>query len=116
MMLTASSYLGDTLVHLSFGLLNMSNSFNPIVLIGPLANYLFLRYVSGDKQTEASQEDRYPRDDPKKFTQLQQWRDENNSFWPSLHDLTKPWALAVGACGLIGVFVEETVRTSFEML
>lgn len=114
-MLVTSSYLGDTLVHLSFGMMNLSNSFNPIVLIGPLANYLYLRCVSGDKQTEASQDERYPSDDPKKFIQLQQWRGENNSFWPSLHDLTKPWALAVAACGLIGVFVEETVRTSLEM-
>lgn len=102
-------------MHLSFAVLNISNSFNPLVFLGPLTNYLFLRCVGGDKQTESSQEDRYQTEDPEKYQQLMQWRSENNSFWPSLRDLTKPWALSVAACGLMGIFVEETVRTSFEM-
>lgn len=102
-------------MHLSFAVLNISNSFNPLIFIGPLANYVYLRFVGGDKQTESSQEDRYQTEDPKKYQQLMEWRCENNSFWPSLRDLTKPWALGVAAFGLMGIFVEEVVRTSFEM-
>ncbi|KAJ5085220.1 hypothetical protein N7532_009991 [Penicillium argentinense] len=109
------NYLGDTLVHISFAVLNIADSFNPIVLLGPLANYAFLRYVGGDKQTEASQEERYQADDPKKFGQLKMWRKEQNSFWPSLRDLTKPWAFAVAGCGLIAVVVEEGLQTTFDM-
>ncbi|KAJ5937627.1 hypothetical protein N7454_003969 [Penicillium verhagenii] len=45
------NYLGDTLVHLSFAVLSLANSFNPVVFVGPLANYVFLRFVGGDKQT-----------------------------------------------------------------
>lgn len=102
-------------MHLSFAIVNIADSFNPIVLLGPLANYMFLRCVGGDRQTEASQDERYSVEDPNKYKQLMEWRCQNNSFWPTLRDLTNPWALAVAACGLIGVFVEETVRTSFEM-
>lgn len=107
--------MGDTLVHISFLLLNVTDSFNPIVLLGPLANYLFLRLVGGDKRTEESQEKRYPEADPHKYEQLQSWRGEKNSFWPLLKDLTNPWALAVVGCGLIGVAAEEIVRSALTL-
>lgn len=85
------------------------------MLLGPLANYVFLRCVGGDKQTEDSQEERYKTKDLHKYVQLREWRREQNSFWPSLRDLTNPWALAIAACGLIGVVLEETVRRTFVM-
>ena len=107
--------MGDTLVHLSFAVLNVANGFNPVVFLGPLANYVFLRFVGGDKQTEASQEERYQATDPVKLQQLKKWQNEKNSFWPALSDLANPWTLAVGACGLMGVFVEEVVRTTYNM-
>ncbi|KAJ5675175.1 uncharacterized protein N7477_005109 [Penicillium maclennaniae] len=106
------NYLGDTLVHLSFAILNLADSFNPIVILGPLANYAFLRYVGGDKQTEESQEVRYQVNDPHKYQQFKQWRREKNSFWPSMRDLLNPWTLAVAGCGLIGVVVEESLRAT----
>jgi steroid 5-alpha reductase family enzyme len=109
------SYLGDTLVHFSFTLLNMAGFWNPIVLLGPIANYLFLRVVGGDKQTEASQEERYKYQDSHKYEQLKQWQKENNSFWPGLRDLVNPWALAVAGCGFIAVVVEEALRGTFDM-
>ncbi|GLI78270.1 hypothetical protein PoHVEF18_006579 [Penicillium ochrochloron] len=109
------NYLGDTLVHLSFLFMNVTDSFNPIVLLGPLANYVFLRLVGGDNKTEESQEKRYQEQDPHKYEQLCSWRGEKNSFWPSLKDLTNPWALAVVGCGLIGVVAEEVVRSSLIM-
>jgi steroid 5-alpha reductase family enzyme len=107
--------LGDTLVHLSFLLINITDSFNPIVLLGPLANYLFLRLVGGDKKTEESQEKRYREQDSHKYEQLCNWRGVKNSVWPSLKDLTNPWALVVVGCGLIGVVTEEVVRSNFTM-
>ncbi|KAJ5124943.1 uncharacterized protein N7515_008768 [Penicillium bovifimosum] len=109
------NYLGDTLVHCSFALLNMAGSFSPVVLLGPLANYLFLRGMGGDKQTEASQEERYKSDDPHKYEQLQQWRKEKNSFWPAMRDLVNPWALAVAGCGFIAVVIEEGFRGAYDM-
>ncbi|KAJ5660474.1 hypothetical protein N7507_006925 [Penicillium longicatenatum] len=109
------NYLGDTLVHISFAVFNLANSFNPVIFLGPLANYLFLRFVGGDKQTEASQEERYQASDPEKLTQLREWQREKNSFWPSLRDLVSPWALAVYSCGFMGAFAEEMVRTRYNL-
>ena len=100
-------------MHLSFAVLNLTDSFNPLALLGPLANYAFLRYIGGDKQTEESQEVRYQVNDPQKYQQLKQWRREKNSFWPSMHDLINPWTLAVAGCGLLGIVVEESLRTTF---
>ncbi|OQD88933.1 hypothetical protein PENANT_c003G02343 [Penicillium antarcticum] len=104
------NYLGDTLVHFSYALLNVAGNFDPVVLLGPLSNYLFLRFVGGDKQTEASQEERYKAQDAHKYEQLQHWQKENNSFWPSPKDLMNPWALAVAGCGFIAVVLEEGMR------
>jgi hypothetical protein len=95
--------------------MNITDSFNPIVLLGPLANYVFLRLVGGDKVTEKSQAKRYREQNPHKYEQLRSWRGEKNSFWPSLRDLTSPWALVVVGCGLIGVVAEEVVRSSLTM-
>ncbi|KAJ5520944.1 hypothetical protein N7463_001397 [Penicillium fimorum] len=109
------NYLGDTLVHFSFALLNMAGRFNPVLILGPVANYLFLRFVGGDKETEASQEERYKSQDPYNYGQLQQWQREKNSFWPCLEDLVNPLALAVAACGFIGVGIEEGLRCAYDM-
>ncbi|RAQ49375.1 DUF1295 domain protein [Aspergillus flavus] len=104
------NYLGDALVHISFVILNAANTFNPLVLLGPVANYIYLRLVGGDKQNEASQEARYKEQDPHKYQQLQTWRREKNSFWPSLSELANPWTWAVVGSGLAGVVLEEAIR------
>ncbi|KAF7712866.1 Uncharacterized protein PECH_001980 [Penicillium ucsense] len=109
------NYLGDTLVHLSFLVLNITNKFNPLVLLGPLTNYLFLRFVGGDKQTEQSQEERYRENAPEKYEQLCAWRKEKNSFWPSLREITNPWTLAVLGCGFVGVGLERALRRSLAL-
>lgn len=102
-------------MHISFAVLNLANSFNPVILLGPLANYLFLRCVGGDKQTEASQEERYQATDAEKLTQLREWKREKNSFWPSFKDLINPWALVIYSCGFMGAFAEEVVRTRYNL-
>ncbi|KAJ5183805.1 hypothetical protein N7492_001421 [Penicillium capsulatum] len=109
------NYLGDTLVHVSFAVLNMADRFSPVVLLGPLANYLFLRYVGGDKQTEDSQEERYKVEDAQKYKQLQDSRQQQNSFWPSTQVLCQPWALVVAGCGLFGIVAEEILRKACDM-
>ncbi|KAE8371871.1 hypothetical protein BDV26DRAFT_114263 [Aspergillus bertholletiae] len=104
------NYLGDALVHISFVILNAANSFHPLVLLGPVANYVYLRFVGGDKQNEASQEARYKEQDSYKYQQLQTWRREKNSFWPRFSELANPWTWAVVGSGLVGVVLEEAIR------
>ncbi|KAL4893253.1 DUF1295 domain protein [Aspergillus ambiguus] len=104
------NYLGDTLVHISFAVLNVANAFNPLALLGPIANYAYLRVVGGDTQNEASQEVRYKSQDPHKYLQLQTWRQEKNSFWPGLSELANPWTWVVVGSGLVGVVIEEGIR------
>lgn len=82
------------------------------MLLGPIANYLFLRCVGGDKQAEASQMERYRSRDANKYQQLTEWRKENNSFWSAFRDLCSPWTLAIAGCGFIGVMVEEGLRSA----
>jgi hypothetical protein len=50
--------------------------------------------------------------DPHKYAQLQAWRREKNSFWPALSELANPWMWAVVGSGVVGVVVEEMVRSS----
>lgn len=108
-----ASYLGDSLTHISFALLNASNPlipFNPIVLLGPLTNYIFIRFFSGDKENEASQGERYRTSDPTKYAQLQSWRREKNSFWPAVGEIANPWTWTVVAGGVLGVVGEKLAR------
>lgn len=93
----------------------MADRFSPVVLLGPLANYLFLRCVGGDKQTEASQEERYRVEDPQKHAQLHESRRRQNSFWPSYQDMCNPWTLVIAGCGVIGIVAEEVLRTACDM-
>lgn len=104
------SYLGDALVHASFALLNIANGLNPVVLLGPVANYLFLRLFGGDKENETGQEERYTKYDKQKYEQLQAWRQEKNRFWPALSEISNPWSWVVLGCGVAGVVLEESVR------
>ncbi|PLN82796.1 hypothetical protein BDW42DRAFT_75000 [Aspergillus taichungensis] len=104
------NYLGDALVHASFALLNIANGLNPVVLLGPVANYLFLRLFGGDKENETGQEERYTKYDKQKYEQLQAWRQEKNRFWPALSEISNPWSWVVLGCGVASVVVEESVR------
>ena len=104
------NYLGDFLTHLSFPIIAYASSlFHPLQLVGPLSNLVFLRYIGGDKENEASQEERYKTKQPAKYVQLQQWRAEKNSFWPSLKELTNRWVWALVAMGAGTILVERFV-------
>jgi len=108
------NYLGDALVHASFPILLFgSGMLPPLALIGPLANYAFLRFIGGDKQKEAHQQRRYSTSDPEKFAQLEQWREEKNRFWPQTKEFANPWIWIVVGCGVGGVVVERVLREYF---
>lgn len=107
---TSHSYLGDTLVHFSFPLLLFaSNSLQPIHLLGPLLNYLFLRYVSGDKENEQSQARRYSTENVNKKIDFDKYRREENAFWPDKSQVTNKWTWYVVGAGVAGALLEGLV-------
>lgn len=106
------SYLGDAFVHLSFiVLLYGSDMLAPVELLGPLANYVFLRYFGGDKEKESYQTRRYSESNPEKLRELEKFREEKNAFWPQTKELSNPWLWTVLGVGAAGVAVEEFLRT-----
>lgn len=105
------SYLGDALVHASFAVLAYASGiFHPVSVLGPVANYAFLRFVGGDKENEATQESRYKSQNPSKYAQLEDWRQKKNSFWPSVKEAANPWTWALVAIGGAGIVVESGLR------
>ncbi|KAH7362272.1 hypothetical protein B0T11DRAFT_318016 [Plectosphaerella cucumerina] len=105
------NYLGDALIHASFPLLLLGSGIaHPIVLLGPALNYAFLRYIGGDKENEASQEERYQHT-PSKNQQFQEFKQDKNSFWPALEEFKNEWSWACIAAGVGGVLLERGVRT-----
>lgn len=107
-----NSYLGDAFVHLSFiVLLYGSDMLAPIELLGPLANYLYLRFYGGDSQKERYQTRRYSASQPEKFAELERFRSEKNAFWPAVKDLSNKWLWTVIGIGGAGIAIEEAFRT-----
>ena len=106
------SYLGDAFVHLSFiVLLYGSDMLAPVELLGPVANYVFLRYFGGDNQKESYQTRRYSESHPAKFAELQKFREEKNAFWPQTKELANSSLWTVLGIGAATVAVEEFLRT-----
>ena len=111
---TSTSYLGDAFVHLSFiVLLYGSDMLAPVELLGPLANYAFLRFFGGDKEKEAHQTRRYSTSHPAKFAELEQFRQEKNAFWPETKEFANKWLWTVIGVGGLGVVIEEVARGLF---
>ncbi|KAI9712665.1 MAG: hypothetical protein M1820_001286 [Bogoriella megaspora] len=105
------NYLGDALIHLSFPLLLFgSDMLAPLELLGPLVNYLFLRFVGGDAELEPDQTRRYSVVAPTKMAQLDQYRQEKNSFWPAISELRNQWTWVVLGCGALAVGLEQGAR------
>lgn len=80
------------------------------MLLAPVANYAFLRYVGGDGQNEKSQEERYEERDLKKAKDLKSYKMEKNSFWPRVEELKNEWTWIVVGAGVAGVVGEWGVR------
>lgn len=105
------SYLGDALIHTSFPVMfYASGMLHPLAILGPVANYVFLRFIGGDKQTETSQKRRYSTSNPAKFAQFEQYSEEKNSFWPSTKELQNPWLWGIVGSGIAGAVLERVVR------
>ncbi|OTB01635.1 hypothetical protein M426DRAFT_211969 [Hypoxylon sp. CI-4A] len=104
------NYLGDALCHLSFPLLLFSaGQLHPLTLIGPVANYIFLRFIGGDRENEENEAKRYSKENPTKYQQLQQYKNTKNSFWPSLKEVSNKWVWTVAAVGAGGVVLERSL-------
>ena len=98
-------------MHAAFPLLLYgSDMLAPLEILGPIANYIFLRYVGGDKENEASQEERYTTEDPAKKEQLEEYRSQKNSFWPGVEEVKNTWTWVVLGCGAVVVAFEHTLR------
>jgi hypothetical protein len=83
----------------------------PIEILGALANYLFLRYVGGDKQTERHQTRRYSESNPEKFADFQRLKETHNSVWPKADVLTNKWLWIVAGAGAAGAALEQLIHT-----
>jgi hypothetical protein len=107
-------------------MLYASDMLAPIELLGPIANYIFLRYVRGDKETEAHQTRRYSASNPEKFKDFESYRKERNSIWPDAQlvrltndnacmaytngdEILNKWTWVVVGCGAVGVALEAAV-------
>lgn len=111
------NYLGDALIHASFPLLLWSAGImHPLALLGPVANYVFLRFVGGDSENERAQEQGYVKENPKKYAQLQEYKRETNSFWPKAEEVRNPWTWAVVAAGVGGFALERGFRSYIHKL
>ncbi|KAI1812816.1 DUF1295-domain-containing protein [Poronia punctata] len=106
------NYLGDALIHLSFPLLLYgSDMLAPIEVLGGIANYFFLRYVGGDKQTEQHQKRRYSESNPEKLADFEKFQETHNSFWPRADVLTNKWLWIVVGAGAVGAAMEQVIHS-----
>ncbi|KAL4807945.1 hypothetical protein BDV18DRAFT_136419 [Aspergillus unguis] len=106
------NYLGDTLIHASFPILLLgAGLFHPLAAVGPIANYIFLRFIGGDRENEQTQEERYKTEDPLKAAEFGEYRNQKNSFWPSVKEACNKWSWVVVGAGAAGVVLERAVRS-----
>ncbi|CCT73223.1 related to DUF1295 domain protein [Fusarium fujikuroi IMI 58289] len=106
------NYLGDALIHASFPILLLgAGILHPITALGPIANYVFLRYIGGDRENEESQAERYSKHDAIKAQEYEEYRQQKNSFWPKLEEFRNNWTLGVLGVGIAGVILERGFRT-----
>lgn len=108
------NYLGDFLVHLSFPLMALADGvFDPIMFVGPLANYISLRFIGGDKENERYQMEKYEKESVRKYEEYKQWKREKNSFWPGIGEVGNLWTWAVVGIGGLAAVGEYAGRTLF---
>lgn len=101
------TYLGDTLCHFAFPLWTYGTGlFSYWQVLGPVANYLFLRWIGGDRENEASMAERYRKTDRDKHAQLELYQLQKHSFWPSIFELANPWAWIIAGIGATGAALE----------
>ncbi|KAF2718356.1 hypothetical protein K431DRAFT_322505 [Polychaeton citri CBS 116435] len=105
------NYLGDALVHFSLTLLLYSSDILvPLELLGPIANYVFLRRVGGDSELETAQMERYEKEDPLKHSHMKEYQAEKNALWPRLNEFSNPWAWTIIGAGVAGALIERGLK------
>lgn len=101
------NYLGDALCHMAFPLWTYGcGLFHASQILGPAANYFFLRWIGGDRENEASQMERYKKQDKYKYSQLELYQLQKNAFWPGLFEIGNPWYWTISAIGAAGALAE----------
>ncbi|CAK3951350.1 Hypothetical predicted protein [Lecanosticta acicola] len=97
------NYLGDALCHFAFPLWTYGTGlFSWAQVAGPLANYFFLRFIGGDRENEASQAERYAKEDREKHSQFELYQLQKHAFWPSVFEIANPWTWVVASVGALG--------------
>ncbi|KAL0569644.1 hypothetical protein V5O48_012328 [Marasmius crinis-equi] len=91
-------------------LLYGSNMLVPVEIFSSIVNYLFLRRIEGDKQTEACQEQRYSHSNREKYEDLRRFHKSHNAVWPKLDVLTSKWFWALVGAGVAGVATEKAIN------
>lgn len=74
-------------------------------------NYVFLRFVGGDRENEKTQVERYAKEDPIKAQQFQEYQQEKNSFWPDVKEASNKWSWIVVGAGAAGVLLERGLKS-----
>ncbi|TFK53548.1 DUF1295-domain-containing protein [Heliocybe sulcata] len=107
------NYLSNILTHTAYPLLLLSTPFaHPVLALGPIANYLFLRFVAGDRMTEHYQEQHYEEvADYTKLEDLKEYKNTRNAVWPGVDSVKQGWTYAVLGLGAAGVLLERGVRS-----
>lgn len=90
-------------------MLYASDLLTPIAMLGPLANYLYLRCVGGDKTDEYTRTRRYSSEDVSKKIEFDRYRRERNSFWPDKGQIHNKWTWIVVGCGVAGALIERLI-------
>ena len=52
----------------------------------------------------------YARNNPAKYAEFNQYKDDKNSFWPRLSELTNRWTLAVVGAGMSTLALQKAVE------
>jgi len=53
------------------------------------------------RQNEEYQQERYSKEDPTKFAEFQEYREQKNSFWPGVSEIANPWTLICVGSGVV---------------
>jgi hypothetical protein len=83
---------------------------HPLALLGPVANYVYLRYVGDDAENETAEEQRYVKESQRKHGQLIEYKQIKNSFWPRPEEINNPWTWKIVGAGIVGLALEKGIR------
>ncbi|KAK3323193.1 hypothetical protein B0T19DRAFT_462521 [Cercophora scortea] len=108
------NFLGDMLMHISFPLMLYSSDMLAwIELLGPVANYIFLRFFGGTKEAEKRHAKKYIIENVSKKVDFDRYRQEINAFWPDQKQISNKWSWIVVGSGVAGSVLEGILTRGF---